>query len=81
MDNRDSNAWRSTKGILVMIGALVAFIVGLSIVFQLASNIEDKALRVTAAVVAYAAFLYVFGRWVLGLKARSFKGARMKKKN
>jgi uncharacterized membrane protein YhiD involved in acid resistance len=67
MEKRDSNAWIYTKGILVMIGAVVAFIVGISLVFQLVSTIEDKAYRIVAAIVAYVAFIYMFGRVVPGI--------------
>lgn len=81
MDNRESSGWHYTKNILVALGVMVLFVGAISIIFQLVTTFANPPYRFSVAILAYVGFIYVFGRWVLGLKARSLKTAKVKQKN
>jgi hypothetical protein len=68
------------RGLLFFLVYPVGFGVGVAIMLQIVNALVEPPFRIPVAMVAFVAYIYVFGRWVLRLKARPLLAERSKQK-
>ena len=68
------------KGLLLFLVYPVGFAIGLVAILQVVIALFDPPIRYFVAAIAFVAYIYAFGRWVLRLKTRPLLAERTKRR-